>query len=88
MCFLEESKSKSICKKRRPSKDAIQHFFLQEIEKGEFLYMAGDLEGSVEHFVNAVVVCEDPGKLLAVLKLTLPSTFFQLVTLEIRALSV
>lgn len=50
--------------------------------------MAGDLEGSVEHFVNAVVVCENPGKLLSVLQLTLPSTFFQLVTLEIQALSV
>lgn len=63
-------------------------FFLQEIENGEKLFMSGDLDESVEHFVNAVVVCDDPGKLLHVLQNTLPKPFFQMVTLEIRKLSV
>ena len=75
-------------KSRRLSKDALQIFFLQEIDFGEKLLMAGDLEGSVEHFVNAVVVCQHPGQLLAVLKQNLPKPVYSSIKSEIKGLSV
>lgn len=74
--------------KKRPSKDALQNFFLQEIENGERCFVLGDLESSVEHFVNAVVVCEEPGRLLLVFKQTLPNKLYQSVKCEIRRISV
>lgn len=73
---------------KRPSSEDLQVFFLQEIEHGEKLLLAGDLEGCVEHFVNAIVVCSEPGKLLAILKQTLPRPIYLMVKLEIRLLSV
>lgn len=74
--------------RKRPSKDALQSFFLQEIDYGEQLLMVGDMEGSVEHFVNAIVVCENPGELLRVLRQTLPRPIYKLVKAEIGMLSV
>lgn len=59
--------------------DAVQRFFLQEIQLGEGLIMSGDIEGGVEHLANAVIVCGQPAQLLQVLQQTLPSQVFTLL---------
>ncbi|KAL1124578.1 hypothetical protein AAG570_001202 [Ranatra chinensis] len=59
--------------------EAIQTFFLQQIQMGEELLGQGDIQGGVEHFGNAVVVCGQPNQLLQVLQQTLPTEAFQLL---------
>lgn len=63
-------------------------FFLQEIDAGERLIVEGNYEESILHFINAVVVCDNPGKLLSILKQTLPPPLYQTIKSEIRAMSV
>lgn len=46
--------------------EAVQRFFLQEIQLGEELLAAGDLENGVDHLGNAVAVCGQPNDLLQV----------------------
>ncbi|XP_053209681.1 mitochondrial import receptor subunit TOM20 homolog [Panonychus citri] len=57
--------------------DAVQKFFIQEIQLGEELLGLGDMEGGVEHLTNAVSVCAQPNQLLQVLNQTLPPQIFQ-----------
>lgn len=50
----------------------MQNFFLSEIQQGEALLSAGEVEAGVEHLANAVTVCAQPAHLLQVFKQTLP----------------
>lgn len=59
--------------------EAVQRFFLQEVQLGEELLAQGDLEGGVEHLGNAVAVCGQPNQLLQVLQQTLPPQVFHLL---------
>ncbi|XP_025104290.1 mitochondrial import receptor subunit TOM20 homolog [Pomacea canaliculata] len=61
------------------SPEAMQRFFLQEVQQGEELLAAGDIENGVEHLSNAVAVCGQPQQLLQVLQQTLPPQVFQLL---------
>lgn len=64
--------------------EAVQRFFLQEIQKGELLISTGDVERGVEHLANAVVVCGQPTQLLQVLQQTLPAQIFTLLIQRMR----
>lgn len=55
---------------------AMQKFFLNEVQLGEELLSAGDEEGGIEHLSNAVAVCGSPQQLLSVLQQTLPPPIF------------
>ncbi|CAH0547640.1 unnamed protein product [Brassicogethes aeneus] len=59
--------------------EAVQQFFLQEIQLGEELLAAGDLESGVDHLGNAVAVCGQPNDLLQVLQQTLQPQVFHLL---------
>lgn len=59
--------------------EAVQRFFLQEVQLGEELLAAGDLDNGVEHLGNAVAVCGQPNQLLQVLQQTLPPQVFHLL---------
>nr|KAG5693929.1 hypothetical protein BaRGS_008198 [Batillaria attramentaria] len=59
--------------------EAMQQFFLQEVQQGEELLAQGDVENGVEHLSNAVAVCGQPQQLLQVLQQTLPPQVFQLL---------
>jgi import receptor subunit TOM20 len=52
--------------------EAVQRFFLQEVQLGEELLAQGDIEAGVEHLGLAVAVCGQPHSLLGVLQQTLP----------------
>ncbi len=52
--------------------EAVQRFFLQEVQLGEELLASGDIEKGVEHLGLAVAVCGQPHSLLGVLQQTLP----------------
>lgn len=59
--------------------EAVQRFFLQEVQLGEELLAAGDLENGVDHLGNAVAVCGQPNELLQVLQQTLQPQVFHLL---------
>lgn len=59
--------------------EAVQRFFLQEIQIGEELLAQGDVEGGVEHLSLAVAVCGQPHSLLGVLQQTLPPQIYALL---------
>ena len=59
--------------------EAVQKFFLQEVQKGEELLANGSPEEGVEHLTNAVAVCGQPQQLLQVLKQTLPPQVFAML---------
>uniref|UniRef100_A0A1B6J865 Mitochondrial import receptor subunit TOM20 homolog n=2 Tax=Homalodisca liturata TaxID=320908 RepID=A0A1B6J865_9HEMI len=65
--------------------EAVQMFFLQEVQLGEELLGSGDEEGGVEHLSNAVAVCGQPNQLLQVLQQTLPPHVFQLLLMRLPA---
>lgn len=46
--------------------EAVQRYFLHEIQMGEALISSGDIERGVEHLSNAVIVCGQPAQLLQV----------------------
>lgn len=58
---------------------AVQRFFLQEVQMGESYLEQGDVVKGVEHLANAVVVCGQPTELLNVLQRTLPDQVFELL---------
>lgn len=66
----------------------LQHLFINEIKEGENLIITGDPERSVQHFVNAIVLCREPSKLIAILQQNLPLPIFSMVLIEIDALMV
>jgi len=59
--------------------EAVQRFFLQEVQLGEQLLAQGDIEQGVEHLSLAVAVCGQPHALLGVLQQTLPPQIYQLL---------
>lgn len=58
---------------------AVQRFFLQEVQMGESYLEQGDAARGVEHLANAVVVCGQPTELLNVLQRTLPDPVFDML---------
>nr|CAH7752587.1 unnamed protein product [Callosobruchus chinensis] len=67
--------------------EAVQRFFLQEIQLGEELLAAGDLENGVDHLGNAVAVCGQPNDLLQVLQQTLQPNVFHLLIQRLPAVA-
>lgn len=61
-------------------------FFLQEVQTGESLIAAGDIENGVEHLANAVVVCGQPAQLLQVLQQALPAQVFTMLIQRMRTM--
>jgi len=59
--------------------EAVQRFFLQEVQLGEELLAQGDVENGVEHLSLAVAVCGQPHSLLGVLQQTLPPQIYKLL---------
>merc|ERR1712126_479595 len=59
--------------------EAVQRFFLQEVQLGEELLATGDIQNGVEHLSLAVAVCGQPHSLLSVLQQTLPPQIYQLL---------
>jgi len=56
--------------------ESVQKFFIREVQLGEELLAAGDIENGIEHLSNAVAVCGQPQQLLQVLQQTLPPQVF------------
>jgi len=67
--------------------EAVQRFFLQEVQLGEELLAAGDLENGVDHLANAVAVCGQPNELLQVLQQTLQPQVFHLLVQRLPAVA-
>ncbi|XP_017057403.1 mitochondrial import receptor subunit TOM20 homolog [Drosophila ficusphila] len=63
----------------------IEMYFTSQIEKGEGLIANGDVEGGVDHLINAILVCSQPGKLLQVLQSTLPVEIFTMMLVKMHA---
>lgn len=95
--FKQKLKERRIRAKKRQSKgpqaldlkdiDAVQRFFLQEVQLGEELLTQGDLENGVEHLSNAVAVCGQPQQLLQVLRQTLPPQVFHMLIEKLPTVS-
>ncbi|KAM9847781.1 translocase of outer mitochondrial membrane 20 [Aulostomus maculatus] len=67
--------------------EAVQKFFLEEIQLGEELLLQGEFEKSVEHLTNAIAVCGQPQQLLQVLQQTLPPPVFQMLLTKLPSIS-
>lgn len=61
------------------NEEAVQRFFLQEVQLGEELLAAGDVENGIDHIGNAVVVCGRPNDILNLLQQTLQPQAFHLL---------
>lgn len=59
--------------------EAVQKFFLEEVQRGEECLATNDVENCIKHLTNAVAVCGQPQQLLGVFKKTLPPQVFQLL---------
>ncbi|CAG9572945.1 unnamed protein product [Danaus chrysippus] len=67
--------------------EAMQRFFLREIQLGEELVAAGELEAGVEHLGQAVAVCGQTQQLLSVLQQTMPANLFHLLLKKLPEVS-
>ncbi|XP_034408707.1 translocase of outer mitochondrial membrane 20 [Cyclopterus lumpus] len=67
--------------------EAVQKFFLEEIQLGEELLAQGDFEKGVDHLTNAIAVCGQPQQLLQVLQQTLPPPVFQMLLTKLPTIS-
>lgn len=67
--------------------EAVQKFFLEEIQLGEELLAQGEFETCVEHLSNAISVCGQPQQLLQVLQQTLPPPVFQMLLTRLPSVS-
>ncbi|KAK7065726.1 Mitochondrial import receptor subunit TOM20 [Halocaridina rubra] len=65
--------------------EAVQKFFLSQVQAGEELLAQGEIEAGVEHLSRAVAVCGQPQQLLQVLQQTLPPQVFQLLLHKLPA---
>jgi len=59
--------------------EAVQKFFLEEVQKGEECLAMNDIDNCIKHLTNAIAVCGQPQQLLGVFKKTLPPNVFQLL---------
>jgi len=66
--------------------EAIERYFLQEIQLGETLIATGDFENGVEHLANAIVVCGQPTRLLQILQTSLPAQVFAMLIQKMQEL--
>ena len=57
-------------------KDAAEKFFVKEIEIGEELIQAGEVDRAVKHLSYAVVFCPQPQSLLQYMKEVLPTSAY------------
>lgn len=64
--------------------EAIERYFLQEIQLGESLIGQGEFESGVEHLANAIVVCGQPTRLLQVLQTSLPAQVFGMLIMKMQ----
>ncbi|KAG8444508.1 hypothetical protein GDO86_009610 [Hymenochirus boettgeri] len=67
--------------------EAVQKFFLEEIQLGEELLAQGDYEKGVDHLTNAIAICGQPQQLLQVLQQTLPPPVFQMLLTKLPTIS-
>ncbi|XP_072031011.1 mitochondrial import receptor subunit TOM20 homolog [Amphiura filiformis] len=67
--------------------EAVQKFFLEQVQLGEELLAQGDFDNGVEHLSNAVAVCGQPQHLLQVLQQTLPQQVFEMLVQKLPATS-
>ncbi|CAG09543.1 unnamed protein product, partial [Tetraodon nigroviridis] len=67
--------------------EAVQRFFLEEIQLGEEHLARGELEKGVDHLSNAIAVCGQPQQLLQVLQQTLPSPVFQMLLTKLPVIN-
>ncbi|XP_027229898.1 mitochondrial import receptor subunit TOM20 homolog [Penaeus vannamei] len=65
--------------------EAVQKFFLAQVQAGEELLAQGEVEAGVEHLSRAVAVCGQPQQLLQVLQQTLPPQVFQMLLQKLPA---
>jgi len=61
------------------TQDAVQKFFLSEVQLGEELLQQGDIDGAVEHLGSAIAVCGQPSHLLHIFQSTLPPQVFHIL---------
>ncbi|XP_055014019.1 mitochondrial import receptor subunit TOM20 homolog [Boleophthalmus pectinirostris] len=66
--------------------EAVQKFFLEEIQLGPDLCCSGEVESCVDHLSSAVSVCAQPQQLLQVLQQTLPPPVLQLLLARLPTL--
>jgi len=59
--------------------EAVQSFFLDQVQLGESLLAQGQIEAGVEHLAMAVAVCGQPHALLGVLQQTIPPQIYALL---------
>lgn len=59
--------------------EAVQAFFIQEVQLGEELLGQGDVDNAVDHLCNAVAICGNPQQLLSALRSTVPPQVFQMM---------
>uniref|UniRef100_A0A2I2YZK6 Mitochondrial import receptor subunit TOM20 homolog n=1 Tax=Gorilla gorilla gorilla TaxID=9595 RepID=A0A2I2YZK6_GORGO len=67
--------------------EAVQKFFLEEIQLGEELLAQGEYEKGVDHLTNAIAVCGQPQQLLQALQQTLPPAVFQMLLTNAQSLA-
>ncbi|XP_017020406.1 mitochondrial import receptor subunit TOM20 homolog [Drosophila kikkawai] len=63
----------------------MEMYFLDQMQRGQVLIMNGDIEGGVDHLINAIFVCNQPAKLLQVLQTTLPTEIFTMMLIKMHA---
>lgn len=85
----QEREKRSVKKNKNKMPDlndheAVQRYFLHEIQMGEALISQGDISNGVEHLANAVIVCGQPTQLLQVLQQTLPAEVFTMLIHRMR----
>uniref|UniRef100_A0A2K5S933 Mitochondrial import receptor subunit TOM20 homolog n=1 Tax=Cebus imitator TaxID=2715852 RepID=A0A2K5S933_CEBIM len=64
--------------------EAVQKFFLEEIQLGEELLAQGEYEKEIHHPTNAIAVCGQPQQLL---QQTLPPPVFQMLLTKLPTIS-
>nr|CAB3267163.1 mitochondrial import receptor subunit TOM20 homolog [Phallusia mammillata] len=67
--------------------EAVQKFFIEEVQKGEELLGQGNYQEAVEHLTNAVAVCGQPQQLLQILQQTLPQPVFAMLLERLPSIS-
>uniref|UniRef100_A0A8C5XFM5 Mitochondrial import receptor subunit TOM20 homolog n=1 Tax=Microcebus murinus TaxID=30608 RepID=A0A8C5XFM5_MICMU len=67
--------------------EAVQKFFLEEIQLGEESLAQGECEKGVDRPTNAIAVCGQPQQLLQVLQQTLPPPVFQMLLTKLPTIS-
>uniref|UniRef100_A0AAX7TXD6 Translocase of outer mitochondrial membrane 20 n=1 Tax=Astatotilapia calliptera TaxID=8154 RepID=A0AAX7TXD6_ASTCA len=75
------------CLPNLKDEEAVQKFFLEEIQLAEELLAQGEFDKGVDHLTNAIAVCGQPQQLLQVLQQTLPAPVFQMLLTRLPSIS-